>query len=862
MYYFQLNATSSDTDADTSQTSPLYEALDRFSQFFIEPLFLEDCLVRELKAVDSEHKKNLQSDVWRAQQLDRTLSNHAHPRRLFSTGSYKTLHDDPIARGVSIRESFIKFYQQHYSANNMKLVVLGRESLDQLQEWCSTLFAPVVNRQFPRPHWTMAPYGKDECMTQVFTKTIKDEKSLVLKFSIPDQTELWQYRPDSYISGLIGDEGPGSILAVLKSHGWATSLSAGASGATADEPTFGIHVSLTPEGFKEYRGVTKLVFQYIAILSSQAPEEWRHDETRKLREIDFKFSEKQRADQTTSTLAAVMHEPYQRECLLSAGSVATKFNAQYVKDILACLHPSQLRLVLSAQQLPVEPDKTEEWYGTEYRYEPIPKDYIQELTRSFDDSIAGKRPSELQLPKRNEFIPDNLSVEKHKVDKPALAPTLLRSDDSVRIWWKKDDTFWAPKADLHIKLRSVLVGASALTVTLAMLFQMLVEDSLQEHAYAAEIAGLEYAVSATTDGFSIQLAGYNDKLAVLLERVLVAIRDLTFTDNRFEVIKDRISRSLANAEYQEPYRQIMTRLNWLITERTYLHHEQLAELSRIGPDDVRHASREMLKQLHIEVFAFGNLQRKEALHCSELVENILKPRSLPTTQWRVRRQIMLATGKQYEFASTLKDPANINHCLVYSVNCGPHTDLETRNKALLFDTMTSTSCFETLRTKEQLGYVVHSTARLFTTEWSFFILVQSERDPVYLESRVVAWLDGLEKYLDEMSDAQFESFRGGLVKSRLQKLKNMAEESARLWARVSRESYEFDRGLFLLFSSLPASLLLLSLFLPAVRRLLSPQSQFRVDGLCWYRVAAVESGHDLSRRQILLFLQLRLRLGL
>jgi hypothetical protein len=39
-------------------------ALDRFSGFFIEPLFNEDCTEREITAVDSEHKKNLQNDMW------------------------------------------------------------------------------------------------------------------------------------------------------------------------------------------------------------------------------------------------------------------------------------------------------------------------------------------------------------------------------------------------------------------------------------------------------------------------------------------------------------------------------------------------------------------------------------------------------------------------------------------------------------------------------------------------------------------------------------------------------------------------------------------------------------------------------
>ena len=45
-------------------SNPAFEgALDRFSWFFKVPLFNEDSTTREMNAVDSEHKKNLQSDT-------------------------------------------------------------------------------------------------------------------------------------------------------------------------------------------------------------------------------------------------------------------------------------------------------------------------------------------------------------------------------------------------------------------------------------------------------------------------------------------------------------------------------------------------------------------------------------------------------------------------------------------------------------------------------------------------------------------------------------------------------------------------------------------------------------------------------
>lgn len=57
-YHFEVGAKPTE-GAGSDSVSPFYGALDRFAQFFIEPLFLEETLDRELRAVDSENKKNL-----------------------------------------------------------------------------------------------------------------------------------------------------------------------------------------------------------------------------------------------------------------------------------------------------------------------------------------------------------------------------------------------------------------------------------------------------------------------------------------------------------------------------------------------------------------------------------------------------------------------------------------------------------------------------------------------------------------------------------------------------------------------------------------------------------------------------------
>jgi insulysin len=228
-YFFEVGAKPDNDDPLSEKNpSPLYGALDRFAQFFIEPLFLSSTLDRELRAVDSENKKNLQSDQWRLSQLEKSLSNPKHPYCHFSTGNFEVLKTKPEADGIDVRAKFIDFHAQHYSANRMKLVVLGREPLELLEKWVVEFFTGVPNKDLPQNRWeTEVPFTKEQLSMQCFAKPVMDSRELNLYFPFLDEEGLYETQPSRYISHLIGHEGPGSIMSYIKSKGWANSLSAG-----------------------------------------------------------------------------------------------------------------------------------------------------------------------------------------------------------------------------------------------------------------------------------------------------------------------------------------------------------------------------------------------------------------------------------------------------------------------------------------------------------------------------------------------------------------------------------------------------------------------------------------------------------
>ena len=84
-----LGKNSGYSNASTSQCFTKYyfetsnealeEAIDRFSQFFIAPLFNADLTNKELNAVNQEHQKNLLNDDYRQWQLFTATSKPNQP---------------------------------------------------------------------------------------------------------------------------------------------------------------------------------------------------------------------------------------------------------------------------------------------------------------------------------------------------------------------------------------------------------------------------------------------------------------------------------------------------------------------------------------------------------------------------------------------------------------------------------------------------------------------------------------------------------------------------------------------------------------------------------------------------------------
>lgn len=135
----------------------------------------------------------------------------------------------------------------------------------------------------------------------------------------------------------------------------------------------------------------------------------------------------------------------------------------------------------------------------------------------------------------------------------------------------------------------------------------------------------------------------------------------------------------------------------------------------------------------------------------------------------------------------------MNAAISYYCHVGNISDARVRTTLRLLADLMHEPCFNMLRTKEQLGYIVFCSPWQGTESIGLRLLIQSEKDPKYLESRIDAFLAHMRSILESMSAKEFEEHKRGLALKWTEKLKNLNEETTRFWNQIESGYLDFTR---------------------------------------------------------------------
>ncbi|KAM1900012.1 hypothetical protein ACFX14_029000 [Malus domestica] len=758
-------------------------ALRRFSQFFVSPLVKIEAMEREVQAIDSEFNQVLQNDSCRLEQIQCHTAAPGHPFNRFCWGNKKSLVD-AMEKGINLREQILKLYKDYYHGGLMKLVVIGGESLDVLEDWVVELYGnvkkgPQVKLEFKAegPIWKVGKLYRLEA--------VRDVNILNLTWTFPCLHQDYLKKPEDYLAHLLGHEGRGSLHFYLKTRGWATSLSAGVGDEGMHRSSvayvFRMSIHLTDSGLEKISEIICYVYQYIKLLHQVSPQEWIFRELQDIGNMDFRFAEEQPQDDYAAELAENLLL-YPAENVIYGDYVYKIWDAELIKSVLGFFTPENMRVdVVSKSSIKSKDFHCEPWFGSHYTEEDISPSLMDMWKNppEIDDS--------LYLPSKNEFIPSDFSIRSDNLclDPANISyPRCVIDEPLIKFWYKLDDSFKLPRANTYFRINLKGGYANLKSCVLTELYILLLKDELNEIVYQAIVAKLETSVSVFSDKLELKVYGFNDKLPALLSKVLATAKSFMPTDDRFKVVKEDMKRRLKNTNMKPLSHSSYLRLQ-VLCQIFYDADEKLHVLDELSVSDLKSFIPALCSQLYIEGLCHGNLLEDEAITLSNIFKLNFSVPPLPIELRHKEHVICLPPGANLIRDSSVKNKSETNSVIELYFQVEQEAGIESiRLKTLidLFDEIVEEPLFNQLRTKEQLGYVVECGPR------------SSEYDPIYLQGRIDNFINGLEELLDGIDDDSFDNYKSGLLAKLLEKDPSLTYETNRFWNQIIDQRYMFDQS--------------------------------------------------------------------
>ena len=759
-------------------------ALDRFSQFFIAPLFSEEYTQRERKAVHSEYTAKIKDDARRSNQAFKTLLNPNHPSNHFSVGNLDTLKDIP---GLPLREQLLKSYQSFYYAQNMSLSLVANLPLDQLETLAKRYFSPIISES------TLNTKAKQHIPDLILPNTanlqlikpIKNSHTLNLRFMLPSQNGRYKDQPTRYLSYILGQESQGSLHSYLKAKGWAQTLSAGLGADYINQQSFNIRIQLTDAGIKAIEKVILATFANINSIKNNEIISSYIEEEKALSQLGFRYHSYINPIQLSRTLASQLLDTPASD-VLDAFQITALADPNEVKSLAKQLNANNMLIQIeSNEDIPKHwsesaPQWQEEpWYQSQYANLQLTKSFITQLNQA-------PEISEITAPKANTYIPTSFDL----IDTYDTVPKRIFQSEGVSFWHRSDNRFDKPKSSNYLAIRYPDASDNNTQYVLNKLWARLLNDSLSEATYLPYNANLNYNIYAHINGLTLITAGYNDKQNQYLLWLMKQINELEPQADRFEIAKQQLKKDLLNSKHANAYSVALWRLSELLIEDSHTIADMLVALEDIQFEDIVRFKDSALSQYNIVGFSNGNIQEQETLELAKTLTKQYQSKLKQSVAKQIKRQLLSSRSRNaFKVETTSQDNA-----VLYVLSGEKENNLVEKANFALLKQAIGNRFFGQLRTEKQLGYIVstHNLTKADVPAIGFTVQSPDHESPEIIKE-IEDFISQDLKRICELSSDEFELIRNNILTRLKREQKELGEDTGRFWSEIAKPTQDFYR---------------------------------------------------------------------
>lgn len=589
-----LSRSDGSTNAYTASEATVYfasaapfaqdELLSRFSDFFKAPLFARGAVKKEVHAIDSEHEKNIQNQMWQTMAVFNALASNKSVAWKFATGNFQTLYEEPKKKGLDPVDALQLYFHRRYCAPQMRLVTISSDPLDKQLADATKLFGAVPqgdpacnasSRNFANP----APYPPELMGKFVQVKGVEPNGQLWIHFELPNLLGKYKSQPLTYLNYVLCYGGENSLNQVMNDLGLISDMSVSTDGSTAGT-TYFLVMGLTPLGAQNVPACLDLLYAYLGELRRAGVDSSLYSSLSNISMLSWNWQEPAAPMDAASSFAEKMTR-LPSDDLLGGDDLIAKPDPKLVSALLQLLVPSNMNVAFVVpsgnwtEALSSNPQvQTLPYYGVQYLVSdvreamPLARDRWESWLKA-PDSLGEQLPQTLlsyglnltdvsvlpRMPGSIQGIPQELSLNHMKVKEAVAMKTsaktsahlfgplpnqisLAQTSTSVvspsqethvvphrpEVWCRSGWVTTSPKVSLIALLRPLRrADEPEPTVQEEVqlgLFRDLLNEALVPKLFDLVTAGSSYSVDISPKGLSLELGGFQPLIPRLGEKLL------------------------------------------------------------------------------------------------------------------------------------------------------------------------------------------------------------------------------------------------------------------------------------------------------------------------------------------------------
>ena len=337
VYFFEIN------------NDGFIEQLNIFASFFDKPLFNESYVNKEINAINSEHEKNKNNDLFVTDFIVKNEANQNSPFRKFECGNNYTLDNN----NKKLTQELKYYFDNFYTNDNMKLVILSNYTIENMTKLIEENFISGYVGKLPK----LKVQNK---LSYNYYKTIKDLKELPIYDLDKDFTKLIYYKsfdgknkinfyftikslynilskninPEKYFKYMLKFRGENSFVNTLINKGFINNIKISTEEKTEFYYLYKVSFLLTEKGIDNYILIIKLFFGYINLIKTEGINKEIYDEINVLSKQNFNFKQNKNLFQKVIELSVNLFSIENRENILIGEKINEFYEPQTLFDFI------------------------------------------------------------------------------------------------------------------------------------------------------------------------------------------------------------------------------------------------------------------------------------------------------------------------------------------------------------------------------------------------------------------------------------------------------------------------------------------------------------------------------------------------